>query len=90
MDETWKSDLERWLAPFLGALRHKARARMCPVYVAGLIGAGDRNGCGANSNEQSRNCVRAFDGVKLQGPCSKSVARFRPSREVCSIRIDLF
>ncbi|MCQ4189565.1 IS701 family transposase [Methylocystis sp. NLS-7] len=42
MDETWKSDLERWLAPFLGALRHKARAPMCPVYVAGLIGAGDR------------------------------------------------
>jgi hypothetical protein len=42
MDETWKTDLERWLAPFLGALRHKARARMCPVYVAGLIGAGDR------------------------------------------------
>ena len=42
MDKTWKSDLERWLAPLLGAFRHKARARMCPVYVAGLIGAGDR------------------------------------------------
>src|SRR5258708_2014846 len=42
MDETWKSDLDRWLAPFLSAFRHKARARMCPVYVAGLIGAGDR------------------------------------------------
>ncbi len=42
MDETWKSDLDRWLAPFLGAFRHKARARMGPVYVAGLIGAGDR------------------------------------------------
>jgi SRSO17 transposase len=42
MDESWKSDLERWLAPFIGALRHKTRARMCPVYVAGLIGAGDR------------------------------------------------
>ncbi|QPC95456.1 IS701 family transposase (plasmid) [Mesorhizobium sp. INR15] len=42
MDENWKSDLERWLAPFLGALRHKVRARMCPAYVAGLIGAGDR------------------------------------------------
>ncbi len=42
MDETWKSDLERWLAPFLSAFRHKARARMCPAYVAGLIGAGDR------------------------------------------------
>lgn len=42
MDESWKSDLERWLAPFIGALRHKTRARMCPAYVAGLIGAGDR------------------------------------------------
>lgn len=42
MDESWKSDLERWLAPFIDALRHKTRARMCPVYVAGLIGAGDR------------------------------------------------
>ena len=42
MDESWKSDLERWLLPFLSAFRHKARARMCPVYVAELIGAGDR------------------------------------------------
>jgi SRSO17 transposase len=42
MDANWKSDLERWLAPFLDALRHKVRARMCPAYVAGLIGAGDR------------------------------------------------
>ena len=41
MDKSWKSDLERWLAPFLSAFRHKARARMCPVYVAGLIGAGE-------------------------------------------------
>ena len=42
MGETWKADLERWLSPFLGALRHKVRARMCPAYVAGLIGPGDR------------------------------------------------
>ena len=42
MGETWKFDLQSWLAPFLDALRHKARGRMCPVYVAGLIGAGDR------------------------------------------------
>jgi SRSO17 transposase len=41
-DESWKSHLERWLAPFLVALRHKVRVRMCPAYVAGLIGAGDR------------------------------------------------
>jgi SRSO17 transposase len=42
MDATWKSDLEMWLAPFVSALRHKVRARMCPAYIAGLIGAGDR------------------------------------------------
>lgn len=42
MGENWKSDLERFLAPFISALRHKTRARMCPAYVAGLIGAGDR------------------------------------------------
>ena len=42
MDENWKSDLERWLSPFLAPFRHKARARMCPAYVAGLIGWGDR------------------------------------------------
>ncbi len=42
MDEHWKSDLESWLSPFVAALRHKVRARMCPAYVAGLIGSGDR------------------------------------------------
>src|SRR6516165_8523412 len=35
-------DLERWLAPFLARLGHKARRRMCPLYVEGLIGPGDR------------------------------------------------
>lgn len=42
MGVNWRSDLEHWLAPFLAALRHKTRARMCPAYVAGLIGPGDR------------------------------------------------
>src|ERR1700733_8455516 len=42
MDVDWKADLDRWLAPFVAALRHKTRARMCPLYVAGLIGPGDR------------------------------------------------
>jgi SRSO17 transposase len=38
----WRSDLEVWLAPFLAALRHKTRIRVCPAYIAGLIGPGDR------------------------------------------------
>jgi SRSO17 transposase len=42
MGSDWRVDLERWLAPFLVALGHKARARMCPAYVAGLIGIGER------------------------------------------------
>lgn len=42
MDGNWQADLGRWLAPFAAALRHKTRARMCPAYVAGLIGPGDR------------------------------------------------
>jgi SRSO17 transposase len=42
MDVDWQADLDRWLTPFVAALRHKTRARMCPLYVAGLIGPGDR------------------------------------------------
>jgi SRSO17 transposase len=38
----WDGDFSQWLAPFLARLGHKARRKMCPVYVAGLIGPGDR------------------------------------------------
>src|ERR1700726_2631470 len=38
----WEDELERWLMPFLERLGHKTRQRMCPLYVAGLIGPGDR------------------------------------------------
>ncbi|MPS71349.1 MULTISPECIES: IS701 family transposase [unclassified Novosphingobium] len=42
MDEDWQADLERWLEPYLGSLANKTRRRMCPAYIAGLIGPGDR------------------------------------------------
>lgn len=38
----WEGDLARWLEPFLAHLSHRARRAMCPLYVAGLIGPGDR------------------------------------------------
>jgi SRSO17 transposase len=38
----WQDELGRWLKPFLDRLGHKARRRMCPYYVSGLIGPGDR------------------------------------------------
>ncbi len=38
----WRGELGHWLKPFLDRLGHKARRRMCPLYVSGLIGPGDR------------------------------------------------
>jgi len=38
----WEDELGSWLKPFLDCLGHKARRRMCPLYVSGLIGPGDR------------------------------------------------
>ena len=38
----WKEEHRHFLKPFLDRLRHKARREMCPLYVSGLIGPGDR------------------------------------------------
>jgi SRSO17 transposase len=38
----WNAELREWLSPFLEKLGHKTRRQMCPLYVAGLIGPGDR------------------------------------------------
>ena len=38
----WQEDLEHWLEPFLARLSHPAQRRMCPLYMAGLIGPGER------------------------------------------------
>ncbi|WP_082571715.1 IS701 family transposase [Ensifer sp. Root142] len=34
--------LTNWLKPFVAKLGHKKRRQMCPVYISGLIGPGDR------------------------------------------------
>src|SRR3954447_490623 len=41
-NSNWEDELGRWLKPFLDRLGHKARRRMCPLYVAGVGGPGDR------------------------------------------------
>lgn len=38
----WHHELAHWLEPFLTRLGHKARRRMCPLYISGLIGPGER------------------------------------------------
>ncbi|NTA19686.1 IS701 family transposase [Agrobacterium tumefaciens] len=38
----WSTELSAFLQPFLEKLGHKKRRQMCPLYVSGLIGPGDR------------------------------------------------
>ena len=42
MTSDWQKELGRWLRPFLDRLGHKTRRQMCPLYVTGLIGPGER------------------------------------------------
>ena len=42
MTSDWEKELGRWLRPFLDRLGHKTRRQMCPLYVTGLIGPGER------------------------------------------------
>lgn len=42
MEEDWQADLEQWLVLYLEGLGNKTRRKMCPAYIAGLIGPGDR------------------------------------------------
>ena len=42
VDASWRTELERWLAPFLAGLSHPARRGMCPQYIVGQIGPDDR------------------------------------------------
>jgi len=58
MADTWREDLGAWLEPFVDALCHKTRARMCPAYVAGLIGPGDRKSVQPMT---ARNAVVSYD-----------------------------
>jgi|GEM_PF-4251279 hypothetical protein len=60
MAEDWRSDLEVWRAPFLAALRHKTRMRVCPAYIGGLTGPEDRK----TQVEQCWQNMRGTSGVK--------------------------
>ena len=64
----WQDELERCLKPFLDRLGHKARRRMCPLYVSGLIGSDARiveNGFAASSGvSKSAKVVLGLSRVK--------------------------
>jgi len=68
MDADWTEDLERWLEPFLRGLGHKTRRRMCPAYIAGLIGPGDRKSIqpmAARADEINYDRLHHFIGAGL-------------------------
>src|SRR5262247_937607 len=56
----WQDELERWLMPFLSRLGHKARRRMCPLYVSGLIGPGDRKSIQPMARRLAVNCTTSL------------------------------
>ena len=71
----WESALQTWLEPFLTRLSHPARRRMCPLYVAGLIGPGERKSVqpmahrlGLSSHDQLHHFVSAglWDAAPLE------------------------
>ena len=76
----WRGELSDWLAPFLAKLGHKARRRMCPLYVTGLIGPGDRKSVGPMAElmapgdyDQLHHFVS--DGIWDEGPLERELAR---------------
>lgn len=84
MDIDWQADLERWLQPFLTGLSHPARRRMFPLYIAGLIGPGDRKSvqpmaarAGDVSYDQLHHFVAAgvWDSAPLQAVLLKEADR---------------
>src|SRR5260370_23006214 len=75
----WNAGLLRLLAPFLGKLGHKARRRMCPLYVAGLIGPGDRKSVGPVAERMAPNDYDQLhhfvsDGVWDEAPLELELA----------------
>lgn len=83
MDVDWQADLERWLQPFLTGLSHPARRRMFPLYIAGLIGPGDRKSvqpmaarAGDVSYDQLHHLSRqVWDSVPLEAALLKEADR---------------
>ncbi len=76
---SWRNELGRWLAPFVGRFGHKARRRMCPLYVAGLIGPGDRKSVGPMAErvapgDYDRLHHFVSDGVWDEAPLERELA----------------
>lgn len=81
---SWRDELETWLRPFVEALGDRRRKRMCPLYVAGLIGPGDRKSvqpmaarAGEASYDQLHHFISAglWDSAPLEAALLKEADR---------------
>ena len=75
--ERWRTDLERWLAPFLAGLSHPARRNICPQYIAGLIGPGERKSeqpMAARGGEVGHDQLHHFVAAGIWGSASLEAA----------------
>lgn len=84
VSSSWREELETWLTPFVDGLGDRRRKRMCPVYVAGLIGPGDRKSmqpmaarAGEASYDQLHHFVSAgvWDSAPLEAALLKEADR---------------
>ncbi|MGB3624761.1 MAG: IS701 family transposase [Henriciella sp.] len=84
MSSSWRDELETWLTPFVEALGDRRRKRMCPLYVAGLIGPGDRKSvqpmaarAGEASYDQLHHfiCAGMWDSAPLEATLLKEADR---------------
>jgi SRSO17 transposase len=84
----WNATLTDWLKPFVEKLGHKKRRQpfMCPLYVAGLIGPGERRSIepiAARMAPDRYDRLHQFisdglwDGAPLEAELSRGVARAR-------------
>src|ERR1700758_5442690 len=90
----WENELERWLKPFLDRLGHKTRQRMCPLYVAGLIGPGDRKSVqpmaerlATSSYDQLHHFIAdgVWDATPLETELLNQADRLVGGRNACSL-----
>ena len=88
MNRDWRSELDAWLAPFVVALRNKTRGRMCPAYIAGLIGPGDRKSVqpmAARDGDVSYDKLHHFIGSR-SGQSATSGSGVAPARVTAARR----
>lgn len=78
---SWQSDLELWLAPFLSRLGHPARRAMCPAYVAGLIGPGERKSVAPLAERQGMASHDALHHFIAVGPWDEAALEEELSRQ---------